>query len=209
MNNYYWAGGDETNNFLESATLFLKWHWSHGHSKYYDQNRIFEASSYLKVFWSLILGFFSSPIPGSKVSSFIGSTVSLRKIQNQISTYVHIFIHFYLFLDWKMLMTTFFLSSLASLSAPAFSLERILPSCCPAPAPLDRARNLFLAFLTRLTTFKVAIWRIGDVKKYIYLEGLMNFQLSLGFWASNWYFPGVRIHYIVLRVFWQWHLKNI
>ena len=153
MNNYYWAGCDETNNFLESATLFLKWHWSHGHSKYYDQNRIFEASSYLKVFWSLIFGFFSSPIPGSKVSSFLGSTVSLRKIQNQISTYVHIIIHFYLFLDWKMLMTTFFLSSLASLSAPAFSLERMLPSCCPAPAPLDRARNLFLAFLTRLTTF--------------------------------------------------------
>ena len=23
MNNYYWAGGDETSSFLESATLFL------------------------------------------------------------------------------------------------------------------------------------------------------------------------------------------
>ena len=94
MNNYYWAGGgDETNNFLESATLFLKWHWSHGHSKYYDQNRIFEASSYLKVFWSLIFGFFSSPIPGSKVSSFLGSTLSLHKNQNQIY-----YSHFYSFL---------------------------------------------------------------------------------------------------------------
>ena len=51
------------------------------------------------------------------------------------------------------LIEDFLVSSLASLSAPALSLERMLPICWPAPAPLDRDRNLLLEFLALLTTF--------------------------------------------------------
>ena len=49
----------------------------------------------------------------------------------------------------------FLVSSLASFSAPALSLERMLPICWPAPAPLDRDRNLLLEFLALLTTFNI------------------------------------------------------